>query len=72
MIETGDFVRTLMLLDAAQDALAVAARLEKKREQGKAVRQITEQERAKITSHHVAEMAEKYGLTDMLFDGDDL
>ena len=62
-VDRYDFERMIMLLDAADDALIAAANLEKRREAGKSLRQITAQERAKGTRETVAEMIEKY-MTD--------
>ena len=59
-IDRYDFERIIMLLDAADDALTAAADLEKRREAGKPMRQITAQERAKGTRETVAEMIAKY------------
>lgn len=61
-IRVEDFTRTMLLLDAAQDALDAAAQREKKREAGKRLRQITEQKRAEITREHVLRMKAEYGL----------
>jgi len=55
-----DFTRAVMLLDCALDALEVAAEREKRREAGKSLRSITEQERAKTTREFLAEMDGKY------------
>ena len=41
------FERMALLMDASLDALDAAAALEKRRESGKSMRQVTEQERAK-------------------------
>jgi len=59
-IDRYDFERIIMLLDAADNALTVAANLEKRQEAGKPLRQITAQERAKGTRETVAEMIAKY------------
>lgn len=61
-IDQADLVRTVLLLDAAQEALDAAAAREKKREAGKTMRCITEQDRAKIARDHVEYMDEKYGI----------
>ena len=55
-----DMKRMIMLLDAAADALTAAASLEKRREEGKLMRQITEQQRAKATRRLAAQMKAKY------------
>ena len=47
--------RLAMMLDACEDALNAAAKAEARRENGKALRQITEQERAKHARKLVAE-----------------
>jgi hypothetical protein len=60
-ISADDFKRTIILLDAAQEALDAAAAREKRREDGKSLRCITEQERAAKTRKHVAAMGAKYG-----------
>ena len=57
-----DLTRTIMLLDAAQDALDAMAKDEQRREAGKRMRSITHQERAKHTRTHVAMMKAEYGL----------
>ena len=59
-IDRYDFERIIMLLDAADDALTAAADLEKRREAGAFLRQMTAQERAKGTRETVAEMIAKY------------
>lgn len=60
-IELCDFTRAVVLLAGALKALDAAAAREKRREQGKALRQITEQQRAEAARAFVAEMARKYG-----------
>ena len=57
-----DMQRMILLLDAAQDALDQAARIERIRAHGKQMRQITEQSRAAATRKFVAEMAAKYDI----------
>ena len=57
-----DFVRAIILLDGAEDALSEAARREEKRERGKPMRQVTEQQRAETCREFVEEMAGKYGV----------
>jgi len=59
---TADLHRMILLLDAAHGALDQAAILEKRHEQGKKLRQITEQIRATATREFVAEMAAKYDI----------
>ena len=61
-ISIEDLERSILLLDAALDALDAAAAREKRREQGKAMKEITEQKRAEVTRVHVTKMKEKYGL----------
>jgi len=61
-IDRTDMFRTLLLLDAALPALDAAAEREKRREAGKRMRQITEQQRAEMTREHVAYMAATYGI----------
>lgn len=61
-ITVEDLRRTILLLDAAQDALDEAAAREKKREAGKPLRQITEQQRAESTRAHVAKLMAEFGL----------
>jgi len=61
-ISVEDLSRTILLLDAAQDALDAAAKLEKRKEAGKRIRSITAQERAETTRAHVAKMMAEYGL----------
>lgn len=61
-IDRTDMFRTLLLLDAALPALDAAAEREKRREAGKRMRQITEQQRAKMAREHVAYMAATYGI----------
>lgn len=61
-IDRIDMFRTLLLLDAALPALDAAAEREKRREAGKRMRQITEQQRAEMAREHVAYMAATYGI----------
>jgi len=61
-VNSCDLQRMILMLDAAEDALDKAALAEKKREQGKKLRQITEQSRATATRKFVAEMAAKYDI----------
>lgn len=61
-ISVEDWRRTIMLLDAAQDALDAAAQREAKREAGKRMRQITAQQRAETTRAHVLRMMAEYNL----------
>jgi hypothetical protein len=61
-IDRTDMFRTLLLLDAALPALDAAAEREKRREAGKRMRQITEQQRAEMAREHVAYMAATYGI----------
>ena len=61
-IPVEDFTRTILLLDAAQDALDAAAAREKKREAGKRLRCITDQKRAEATRAHVAYLKAEFGL----------
>lgn len=62
MIEAHDMHRALLLLDASIDALDAAAAREKKREAGKSLRQITEQQRAETVREFVETMSDKYGV----------
>ena len=59
-VEKYDMHRMILLLDAADDALTAAAKIEKRQQQNKSIRQITAQERAKATRLLVAEMMAKY------------
>ena len=59
-VDDYDMHRMIMLLDAADDALTAAANAEHRRESGKSIRQITAQDRAKVTRQMVTEMMEKY------------
>jgi len=59
-VEKYDMHRMILLLDAADDALTAAAKIEKRQQQNKSMRQITAQERAKATRLLVAEMMAKY------------
>jgi len=59
-VDDYDMHRMIMLLDAADDALTAAANAEHHRESGKSIRQITAQDRAKVTRQMVTEMMEKY------------
>jgi len=59
-VEKYDIHRMILLLDAADDALTAAAKIEKRQQQNKSIRQITAQERAKATRLLVAEMMAKY------------
>jgi len=59
-VDDYDMHRMIMLLDAADDALTAAASLEKRKEEGKKLRQITAQDRAKATRLWVAQMTAKY------------
>ena len=61
-VDAYDLTRMIFLLDASIDALDAAAAREKRRESGKFMRQITEQERAKTVRSFVPEMAKKYGI----------
>tara|TARA_R110002049_G_scaffold115180_2_gene267041 strand:+ start:2022 stop:2234 length:213 start_codon:yes stop_codon:yes gene_type:complete len=61
-IDVDDLICTILLLDAAQEALDIIAEREKRREAGKRMRSITDQQRAKTTRAHVAKMMVKYGL----------
>ena len=61
-VEAEDLRRMLMLLDAADDALTAAAKAEERRERGKRMRSITDQQRAKHTREFVTEMTDKYGV----------
>lgn len=62
MTDQHDFERAILLLDASLDALDAAASLEARREAGKPMRQITEQQRAKHAREFVCDMTQKYGL----------
>ena len=59
-VDAHDLHRMILLLDAAEDALNTAAAAEKKREQGKPLRQVTAQQRAAVTRQEVAAMPAKY------------
>jgi len=59
-VDDYDMHRMIMLLDAADDALTAAASLEKRKEEGKKLRQITAQDRAVVTRLWVAQMTAKY------------
>ena len=59
-VDAHDLNRMILLLDAAEDALNTAAVAEKKREQGKPLRQVTAQQRAAVTRELVWEMYAKY------------
>ena len=59
-VEKYDTHRMILLLDAADDTLTAAAKIEKRQQQNKSMRQITAQERAKATRLLVAEMMAKY------------
>jgi hypothetical protein len=59
-VEKYDMHRMILLLDAADDALTAAAKIEKRQQQNKSMRQITAQERAKATRLLVDEMMAKY------------
>ena len=59
-VEKYDIHRMILLLDAADDALTAAAKIEKRQQQNNSMRQITAQERAKATRLLVAEMTAKY------------
>ena len=59
-VEKYDIHRMILMLDAADDALTAAAKIEKRQQQNKSIRQITAQERAKATRLLVAEMMAKY------------
>jgi len=59
-VEKYDIHRMILLLDAADDALTAAAKIEKRQQQNKSIRQITAQERAKATRLLVAEMMANY------------
>ncbi len=61
-VSLSDFANTVLLLDAAQEALDAAAKREERREAGKRMRQVTEQQRAKTTRAHVAKMNAEYSL----------
>ena len=67
-ITVEDLTRTILLLEAAQEALDAAAALELKREAGKRLRSITAQQRAKGTRAHVAALKAEYGLEIDYFD----
>lgn len=62
-VDEYDLSRMVFLLDASIEALDAAAAAEKRREDGKTLRQITKQERAKTARALVAEMAKKYGIS---------
>ena len=59
-VDAHDLHRMILLLDAAEDALNTAAVAEKRREQGKPMRQVTAQQRAAVTRQEVAAMSAKY------------
>lgn len=57
-----DLTKTILLLDAAQEALDAAAEREKKREARKGLRCITDQQRALTTRAHLAKLKAEFGL----------
>ena len=59
-VDKYDMHRMILLLDAADDALTVAAKIEKRQQQNEPIRQITAQERAEATRLMVDEMMAKY------------
>ena len=61
-VEQDDLFRMVILLDAAQEALDAAAKLEERRERGKKLRETTRQLRAERTKEFVAKMDDKYRL----------
>ena len=61
-IDISDLTRLVMLLDASQDALDAAAKAEARRERGKTLQCITEQERAKTARAVVQDISAKYGI----------
>ena len=61
-VDAYDLQRMILLLDAADDALAKAAAAEKRREAGKALGAITAQHRAEATRELVTKMAAKYNI----------
>ena len=62
MTDEDAIIRLTLLLDAAIPALNAAARAEEKREAGKRLKQITEQQRSRTAATLVAEMSMKYGI----------
>ena len=61
-VDAYDMQRMILLLDAADDALAKAAAAEKRRDAGKAMRSVTAQNRAEATRELVTRMAAKYNI----------
>ena len=61
-VDAYDLQRMILLLDAADDALAKAAAAEKRRDAGKRMRSVTEQGRAEVTRKFVSEMSAKYNI----------
>lgn len=62
MIDKHDFFRAVMLLDAAEDGLKLAAEKERRSYKGYGLRQITAQKRLKIAREFVRKMDKEYGL----------
>ena len=61
-VDAYDLQRMILLLDAADDALAKAAAAEKRREAGRSMRSVTAQHRAEATRELVTKMAAKYNI----------
>lgn len=66
MIDKEDFFRAMLLLDAAEEGLQLAADKERRAYSGAGLRQITAQERVKTAREFVSEMDAKYDLGLML------
>lgn len=62
MIDKEDFFRAVMLLDAAEEGLQLAADKERRAYSGAGLRQITAQQRLEAAREFVAEMDAKYDL----------
>lgn len=62
MIDKYDFSRAVMLLDAAEEGLQLAADKERRSYSGGGLRPITHQQRLETAREFVREMDEKYGL----------
>lgn len=61
-VEQEHLFRAVLLLDAALEALDAAAEREKRREAGKSLRNITEQQRAETVREFLTEMEAEYGV----------
>ena len=61
-IDSNHFIRAMLLLDASIEALEAAGQRERKREAGKSLRCITEQQRAETVREFVRKMDAEYQL----------